>query len=175
MKNSLKLLTAAIIGTLVLSSVAFAYQGNGKSFGGFMQKDKAFQNRECPNCGFAPNGQFGKMQNSDPAKRLEQMKENLDKRVQEGKMTKEEADKIIADCEKRQKDMQDFQNLPLDQKKAKMLENEKQRLDNLVKDSKITQKEADLRLELLKERLTNWDGTKPMGKGKMGGFGNRQR
>lgn len=49
--------------------------------------------------------------NVDPVERLNNQKEVLQKRVEEGKPTQEEADKRYAEMEKRNKEIQDFNSM----------------------------------------------------------------
>ncbi len=80
------------------------------------------------------------------AKRLEALKENLDKRVAEGKLTQEQADEIYANAEEGKFPFGKREPLTEEQKaemKAKRLETLKENLDKRVAEGKLTQEQAD--------------------------------
>lgn len=106
-------ITAAAIAILLTSSAVFADQTKSTA----------------PNAGTYTKTLKGDVAKLDPAQMLEKQKANLQKKVADGKMTQEEADKAIAQMEQKIKEMQDFQNMTLEQKKEKLLADYKAKLD----------------------------------------------
>lgn len=79
---------------------------------------------------------------------LEKAKEKLDNDVDEGKMTREEADERLADIEKRLEDGTLFQSHRpkkelTEEEKQERIEKAKERIAQLVEEGKMTQEEAD--------------------------------
>lgn len=94
----------------------------------------------------------------DPIKFLEMKKQKIRKMQEENKITKEKADEIISRIDARIKEIEEFNKLPLDQKKERMLEKFKKSMDEKVQKGKITREEADKRIQKFKEKIEKWDG-----------------
>lgn len=97
--------------------------------------------------------------NMDPQERIQKEKEAIQQKVTDGKLTQEEADKKIAELDQRIKEMQEFNNLTLDQKKEKLLNGFTTSINENVKNSKMTQEQADKTIADFKTKLGAWDGT----------------
>lgn len=95
----------------------------------------------------------------DPVQALEKMKAAINKRVADGKVTQDKADANIAKIDAKIKEIQDFNNLPLDQKKSTLISKAKTALDKRVQNQKITQEQADKALAAITEKINAWDGT----------------
>ncbi len=95
----------------------------------------------------------------DPIKHLEKKKEEVQKQLKEGKLTQEQADELLKRIDDRIADINKFKALPLEQKKEKILNELKMKLDQLVKDGSMTQEEANNMLEEAKKKLEKWNGT----------------
>ncbi len=94
----------------------------------------------------------------DPIKRLEAKKEKVERLLKEGKLTKEQANDILKRIDDRIAEVKEFQKLPLEQKKEKVLNDLRTQTNQFVKDGKMTQEEADKMMKKAKEKLENWDG-----------------
>lgn len=95
----------------------------------------------------------------DPIKALEEEKEEIQRLLKEGKLSKEQADEMLKRIDERLTEMKKFQELPLEKKKEKILNDLMTNLNKLVKDGKMTKEEADKMLQEAEERLKNWNGT----------------
>ncbi|MCX7843572.1 MAG: YckD family protein [Clostridia bacterium] len=93
------------------------------------------------------------------AEKLEEKKKIIQKMVQEGKLTQEEANKKIEQIDARVKEINEFNSLTLEKKKEKLLKEFKDRMDQKVKDGKINQEKADKMLSDFKAKVDKWDGT----------------
>ncbi len=94
----------------------------------------------------------------DPIKMLQEKKEKVREMLKEGKITKEQADAKISKIDARIKRIEEFNKLPLSEKKVKLISNFKAAMDRKVKDGKLTQSEAE---EIIKEftgKVEKWDG-----------------
>lgn len=94
----------------------------------------------------------------DPIARLENKKSEVLKMLDEGKITKENADAVIKKIDSRIAEIKDFNKLTLDQKREKLIEDCKSRLDLLVKDGKIDKKKADDIQKSYTDKIKQWDG-----------------
>lgn len=94
----------------------------------------------------------------DPIKDMERRKEKVQSLLKEGKISKEKADEITKKLDEKIKKIKEFNKLPLEKKKEKLINDFKARIDKEVKDGRIPKEKAD---ELLKEftrRIEQWDG-----------------
>jgi len=104
----------------------------------------------------------------DPLKRLEERKENIQKEYKEGKITKEKADELTQKIDKHIAKIKEFNSLSLPQKKEHLSAKVKSRIEQDVKDGKMTKEEGEKKLKNFNKDLENWDGKefpKFMGKG----------
>lgn len=95
----------------------------------------------------------------DPIKALENKKVRVKSLLKEGKITKEEADRINARIDSKIKEIKEFNKLPLEKKKEKLLSDFKVRLEQKVKDGKISKDKMDEILKQYTEKINNWDGS----------------
>lgn len=104
---------------------------------------------------------------------LNKAKERLDNDVEEGKMTQEEADERLENLEERlengnfRKERNENKELT-DEEKEAILQKAEEKHNELVEEGKISQDEADERMENLRERLESGDfrGPGPRGEGR---------
>lgn len=102
----------------------------------------------------------------DPIKALEAKKEKVQQMLRDGKITQEKADEITARINFKIKKIEEFNKLRPEEKKAKLISEFNARMSKKVKDGKITQDEANEKIEKFTERINQWDGTgyPPIGK-----------
>jgi len=94
----------------------------------------------------------------DPISFLKEKKEDIQKLEKEGKISKEEAERKIKKIDSKIKEIEEFNKLPLEQKREKLIEKFKKVMAEKVKEGKISQEKAD---ELIKEytkKIQEWDG-----------------
>lgn len=101
---------------------------------------------------------FAGVENKDPIKMLEQRKANVRQELSEGKITKEEADNKIARIDKKIKDIQEFNKLPLKEKKEKLINSFTARVDKKVQEGELTRDNADKMISKFKAKVEKWDG-----------------
>ncbi|MDP4180278.1 MAG: hypothetical protein Q8942_04205 [Bacillota bacterium] len=94
----------------------------------------------------------------DPIKALENKKEKIQSLVKEGKISKEIADEKIAKIDSKIKEIKIFNNLPLEQKREKLINNRKTHIEKLVKEGKLDRSKADSILKDYTEKINKWDG-----------------
>lgn len=152
MKASRKIATATIIGSLIMT-VALAN----------------------PNITFPATAQSGELETvsinticearskghrneHDPIKALEQRKERVKKELEEGKITKQEADEIITKIDGKIEEIQEFKDMPLQQKKDTLIERFKTSIEQKVKSGKLPQDKADQLIKDYTEKINEWDG-----------------
>lgn len=105
---------------------------------------------------------------------LKKVTDKIDNKVKEGKMTRSEADKKLTDFKSildkwdgtgefhdyfRNVKKEEFQKLPLDEKKSVISERFNKRIEKAVEENKITQDQAAKMKQDLKKALDKWDGT----------------
>lgn len=95
----------------------------------------------------------------DPIKVLERKKEKIKKLHKEGKITKEKAEEKLKKIDKKIEEVKEFQKLPLEQKRERVINNFKRELDMLVRDGKMKPEEAERLLKEVTEKIKNWDGS----------------
>jgi len=101
----------------------------------------------------------GSMMHKDPVEALKQKKEKVQSLLKEGKITKEQADAIIAKIDAKIKAIEEFNKHSPQQKKEKLLERFKASVEKKVKEGKLTREKADELIRKFSEKLKNWDGT----------------
>ena len=99
-----------------------------------------------------------KEKHKDPIKHLEKKKENIKKELKEGKITRKEADELTEKIDKRIARIKEFNRLPLPEKKAHLSSKFKSRIEQAVKDGKISKEEADKLQADFNKNLESWDG-----------------
>jgi len=96
--------------------------------------------------------------NIDPIKSLEDKKAELQKRLAEGKITKEEADQKTAKINEIILKIQDFNKLSLQQKRDKLISEFTMHMNKKVQEGRLNQNEANTKIASFKEKINNWDG-----------------
>jgi hypothetical protein len=103
------------------------------------------------------------LEKKDPLTMLEARKTQITKRLNEKKITEEQAKEQLAQVDAKMKEINDFNALSLEQKKEKVVNDFKTNIQKAVDDKKISQEKAD---EMIKNHLAQveeWDGTgKPL-------------
>ncbi|HHW49000.1 MAG TPA: DUF2680 domain-containing protein [Clostridiaceae bacterium] len=94
----------------------------------------------------------------DPLEALKQKKEKIQSMLKEGKITKEKADEITAKIDKKIKEIEEFNKLSPEQKKANLTDKFKAFIEKRVKKGKLTREEADEMIKKFNEKLQSWDG-----------------
>lgn len=95
---------------------------------------------------------------NDPIKVLESLKENIQEKLEAGKISEEKAEFLNARIEKRIKEVRDFNKLSLEEKKSKLISDLESRLNKKVLKERIPQEKADEILKTETEKIQNWDG-----------------
>lgn len=95
----------------------------------------------------------------DPVKMMEEKKEHVREMLKEGKIDKEKADEITRKIDARIGKIKEFNSLTLPEKKAALLKKHKEYVEMMVKEGKMTQKEAEKLTKKFTEELEKWDGS----------------
>lgn len=95
----------------------------------------------------------------DPIKVLENKKERVKKLLQEGKISKEKADELIKKLDSKIEEIKEFQSLPLEEKRKRIINNFNVELERLVKEGKMDKQEAERLLKEVTEKINRWDGS----------------
>lgn len=95
---------------------------------------------------------------SDPVEMMKARREKIQQLLKEGSISKEKADAITAKIDAGIKEIQDFNALPLAQKKEKLLTRFKESIGMRVKDGKLTQEKADEIISRYTKEIEQWDG-----------------
>ncbi|MCX7772519.1 MAG: hypothetical protein N2376_05330 [Clostridia bacterium] len=95
----------------------------------------------------------------DPLKALEKKKAEILALRKEGKISQEKAQAIIDKIDALSERIKEFNKLPLDKKKAVLIQGCKTKLDALVKDGRMTQAKADGIMKDFTAKIYSWDGT----------------
>lgn len=94
----------------------------------------------------------------DPVKRLQGEKEKIKKLLEEGKITKEEAEERIKLIDEKIKKIEEYNKLPLEKKKEKLIENFRNFTDEMVKKGEITQEKAEELIKEYESKIKQWNG-----------------
>lgn len=94
----------------------------------------------------------------DPIKALQGRKEKVQSLLKEGKITREKADEITARIDSKIKEIQEFNKLPLQQKKEKLVSDFKALMEKKVNSGKLTREKADTMVREFTEKIEKWDG-----------------
>nr|WP_026073990.1 hypothetical protein [Acetivibrio cellulolyticus] len=152
-----RILLAAVLAGNLFATAAFAVPVDSKSStpNASHQKDGDVTKDKCikPRC-HKGNDEMCK----DPIKALENKREEILKLEKEGKISKEEADKKIREIDARIKDIKEFNKLPVEQKRAKLIAKFKEHIGLRVKEGKITQEKADEIVSEYTKKIQEWDG-----------------
>ncbi len=97
----------------------------------------------------------------DPLKRLEATKEKISKDLKEGKISKEKADELTKKVDVRIAKIKEFNSLSLPEKKQQLSEKFKSRLDEAIKEGRVTKEEGEQLQADFEKQLKDWDGSRP--------------
>lgn len=142
-----KILTASVISLCISANAAFAavdlpFQLSRNSHYYVMEKERISERKK----------------EQDPIKQLQHKKEKIQKLLDQGKLTKEEAQEKIKIIDAKIKKLEEFNKLSLKEKKKKLIKNFKTFTDDMVKKGKITQEKADELLKEYESKVKQWDG-----------------
>jgi hypothetical protein len=150
------ILAGAVVITCLSTTMAFAEtntQGSSDISSNQQKSDKADKGEK--HCKRKDHQEFIK----DPIKALESRKEKVQKSLKDGKITKEKADEINSRIDAKIKAIKEFNSLPLDKKRDKLITNFKAFMDKRVKDGKLSQEEANTKIKEFTDKIKKWDGT----------------
>lgn len=110
----------------------------------------------------------------DPIQRLENIKAKVTEKYNEGKISKDKYDSIIAKINNMEQKINDFNKLTLDQKRQKLISDYTAAVNKKVQSGKITQDKANELIKNYTDKVNKWDGTgfPPGMKGMFMGFKN---
>ncbi|WHE06758.1 hypothetical protein PGH24_11530 [Thermoanaerobacterium thermosaccharolyticum] len=110
----------------------------------------------------------------DPIQRLENIKAKVTEKYNEGKISKDKYDSIIAKINNMEQQINDFNKLTLDQKRQKLISDYTAAVNKKVQSGKITQDKANELIKNYTDKVNKWDGTglPPGMKGMFMGFKN---
>jgi len=97
----------------------------------------------------------------DPIEKLEEKKQEIQKELKEGKISKEKADELTKKIDRRIERIKKFNSLSLPEKKEHLSKNFKLRLEQQIKDGRITNEEGEKLLADFNKQLESWDGKQP--------------
>lgn len=143
------LITIAFIISIISSSVFAAEPTTGLEQNGAVEQ----------NTGVC-KGHDGKLEKGekDPLKRMENRKVNIQKQYKEGKITKEKAAELTEKIDERIAKVKAFNSLSLPQKKEHLSAKVKSRIEQKVKDGKITKEVGEKIIQDFSKKLASWDG-----------------
>ena len=95
----------------------------------------------------------------DPLQVLEKRKEKINKLLKEGKIPKEKAEEKLRKIDRRIEEIKEFQKLPLEKKRERVINNFRHELDKLVRDGAIKPEEAERLMNEVTEKINKWDGS----------------
>ncbi|HEX3028412.1 MAG TPA: hypothetical protein VHT34_03695 [Clostridia bacterium] len=95
---------------------------------------------------------------TDPEKWLEAKKAEIQKKLSEGKITKEEADRAIARIDAITAKINEFNKLSPAEKKEKVIRDFTAHMEKAVQEGRLTREEANKKLSEFKDRIGKWDG-----------------
>ncbi len=149
MKNIKLLITIAFV-ISILSSNVFAVESDigSKSQDGAVDqhKEEIKDKDKCQKC------------RKNPIKYLEDKKQSVEKDLKEGRISKEEADEKIKEIDHRIQKINEFNSLPLSEKKEKIYSRFQKHIERKVSEGKLTNEEGQKFLKELKKELDEWDG-----------------
>ena len=95
----------------------------------------------------------------DPITVLENRKKEIEGLLKEGRISKEEAEAILRRIDKGIAEIKEFNGLPLEEKRARLIRDCKDYLDSLVERGEMDRDKADRIFEKYSDRTNKWDGT----------------
>ncbi len=149
-------LAVAFLSTLLVSApVAAAPEAAKQPNSNTVQQKDDILKMERPHCRHKGSGIY---KHKDPLKRLQEKREKIQSLLKEGKITKEKADSITSRIDSKIKKIEEFNKLSPEQKKEKLMNDFKERLEKKVKDGRLTRGKADSMLKEFTEKVQKWDG-----------------
>lgn len=94
----------------------------------------------------------------DPIEKLKNKKQKVKELLDGGKITKEEADDLNAKIDAKIKEIQEFNKLTVEQKRDKLTKRFKDKMNNRVKEGKMTREKADEIIKEFNKKIEQWDG-----------------
>jgi hypothetical protein len=158
MKRSRTIAIATIIGSLV-TTTAFAYPNitfTAAARPG--QLETVRTNTTNCNAKNKTRNQTKQKGQTNPVKALELRKERVEQQLKEGKITKEKADEIITKIDAKIKEIQEFNNMTLQQKRDSLMHRFKTSIEQKVKEGKLSQDKANQLIKDYTDKVNNWDG-----------------
>lgn len=98
-------------------------------------------------------------QEKDPIARLKDKKAKIQELLQQGKISKEEAEARILLIDVKIRKIGEFNKLPLNDKKERLINNFKAFMNDRVKEGKITQEKANQLILEYTKKVNEWDGS----------------
>ncbi|AEF16917.1 hypothetical protein Thexy_0876 [Thermoanaerobacterium xylanolyticum LX-11] len=141
--KSKKIIATAVIGTVLLTSIAFADTSTSSS-----QVNSSSSTSQTVKI----NKKF------DPIQTLENLKTKIEEKYSQGKISQDEENKILAKINTDEQKIEDFNNMTLDQKKQTLIDDFTNIVNNKVKNGKITQDKANTLIKNFTDKVNKWDG-----------------
>ncbi|MGJ7044890.1 hypothetical protein [Thermoanaerobacterium thermosulfurigenes] len=141
--KSKKIIATAVIGTVLLTSIAFADTSTSSS-----QVNSSSSTSQTVKI----NKKF------DPIQTLENLKTKIEEKYSQGKISQDEENKILAKINTAEQKIEDFNNMTLDQKKQTLIDDFTNIVNNQVKNGKITQDKANTLIKNFTDKVNKWDG-----------------
>ncbi len=94
----------------------------------------------------------------DPLQKLQEKKDDIGKDLKEGKITKEKADELTKRIDERIRQINEFNSLPLPEKKQQLSKIFKSNLEKKILEGKLTKEEGEKLLADFNKQLEKWDG-----------------
>lgn len=94
----------------------------------------------------------------DPLQKLQEKKEDIGKDLKEGKITKEKADELTKRIDERIRQINEFNSLPLSEKKQQLSKIFNSNLEKKILEGKLTKEEGEKLLADFNKQLEKWDG-----------------
>lgn len=141
--KSKKIIATAVIGTLLLTSIAFADTSTSSS--------QANLNASTSQT-VKTNKKF------DPIQTLENLKTKIEEKYSQGKISQDQEKSILTKINNAEQKIQAFNNMTLDQKKQTLIDDFTNIINNQVKNGKITQDKANTMIKNFTDKVNSWDG-----------------
>ncbi|QSZ26974.1 hypothetical protein ACETAC_08885 [Aceticella autotrophica] len=137
--NSKKIIATSVIGIMLLTATAFAATTAVPSANANMKHQGVFQK-------------------GDPIQRLEDLKSKITEKFKAGKISQDEENKMLTKINDAEQKIKDFNNMTLDQKKQTLIKDFTARINQRVKDGKLTQDKANSMIQNFTDKVNKWDG-----------------
>lgn len=94
----------------------------------------------------------------DPIAALKEARKKVEEMKKQGKISKEKADELIKQIDEKIRKIEEFNRLPLEQRKEMLIEHYKNKIAEKVNQGKLTQEHADELIRNFTEKVKEWDG-----------------